>query len=512
MNTNRSKKISALVLGFALLFITACQSEKEYIGGNIIHIALTDQTWHTDRVPSPFSYNTTTSNLLYRKLFIAEGSFYNLKNDLAQSHSVSSDSLVYTIKMKEGQKWSDGEEITLDDFLFTIDTLQNVKRPYQPIILHALNEITDISVNGYEIKFTLEQPLFNFLPMLAQIPLLPKHKLEHLPYDLRDEEINFWQNPVTSGLYKVQSITPNEVIELTRNENFTGTAAKIEQVNFYFKQGHVALDKFSTNDIAEITQYRAMRQKYDELPVDVLFFRYLVFNMQGDDGYVNPNMQDKRLREAICYAIDNVGITENIYFESAEIAKNLTQDTSNFLVYNPEKSKEIIAEINYDLSKPLRLAYYYKDETSAAVMRHLQRNLEDVGFSVELVFTDSHDAIYKDRNFDILYKGLPPFSRHEWYNEYSRANSTASKLIDTNGTFDELLDQLAQSADSKAAQEVLNELNEKDRDMLYKFIIYQPMHSCYINKERVKLPKNVTFLNPWYKSSTDFANWEIKKK
>ncbi len=512
MNTYLSKKFSALILCFALVFLTSCLSEKEYIGGNVINLALLDQINHLDRVPSPFSINTTISNLLYRRLFTAEGDFFTLKNDLAQSHSVSKDSLVYTINMKSGQKWSDGTDITIDDFLFTIETLQNVSRPIQPIILHSLNHIKNISVDGYTIEFTLEKPHYNFLPMLAQIPLLPKHKLEHLPYDLRDDEITFWQNPVTSGLYKVQSVTPKEVIVLERNEEYNGKAANIEQVNFYFNHLITPLDMYITNDISEITQYRAMRQKYDELPVDILFYRYFLFNMQGNDGFINENMQDKRIREAICYAIDNVGLTSNIYFNSAEIATNLTQDSADFLEYNPEKAKELIAEINYDLSKPLRLAYYYKDETSAAVLRYMQRNLEDVGFSVELVFAETHDDIYINRKYDILYKGLPPFSKLEWYTEYGKGNVNTDMLIHTYGDFEDLLEQLSQSADTQIAEEILNELSRKEREILYKFVIYQPLHSCYINKERLKLPKNVTFLNPWYKSNVDFANWEIKKK
>ncbi len=513
MDKKLNKKISIFALCIMLLSFSACQdSKKEYVDGNILHLALSDQTKYEDRTPSPFDYNTFISNLLYRKLFIAENDFYNLKLDLAESYSVSADSLTYTIKMKEGQKWSDGEPITLDDFFFTIDTLINNTQPYQPLILHALSEIEDISRNGYEMQIKLAKPHYNFMPMLAQMPLLPKHKLEHLPYDLRDNDINFWQNPVTSSMYKVNSITPNEVIELVRNEEFGGQSAKIEQVNFYFNHTPAHLDMYHSNNIADITQYRSMRHKYDEFPVEVLFYRYFLFNMQGDDGFVNPKLQDKSIREALCYAVDNVGLVESIYFQSAEIAKQQTQDSADFLVYNPEKAKELIAQSDYDLSIPIRLAYYYTDDTSLSIMHYIKRNLEAVGFKVELVFTKTHNDIYVTREYDILYKGLPPFSRLDWYNEYSPTNTSLSKLIYTQGAFNDLLDNLAQSSDSQTANELLDDLHKKEREFLYKFIIYQPMHACYINRERVLLPKNVKFINPWYNSSVNFENWEIKKK
>ena len=52
------------------------------------------------------------TNLMFRGLFLADSTLTEVKPDLAESYEVSDDGLVYTITLKDGLKWSDGEALT----------------------------------------------------------------------------------------------------------------------------------------------------------------------------------------------------------------------------------------------------------------------------------------------------------------------------------------------------------------------------------------------------------------
>src|SRR4030043_1167277 len=60
----------------------------------------------------------TISRLLYRGLFNYD-IYGTLVPDLADTWSISDDSLIYTIKLKDNQYWSNGRKITSDDLLYT---------------------------------------------------------------------------------------------------------------------------------------------------------------------------------------------------------------------------------------------------------------------------------------------------------------------------------------------------------------------------------------------------------
>ena len=68
--------------------------------------------WHNPSGPATAA--------MYRSLLLADANLTDVTPDLATDYSVSPDGLTYTFTIKEGVKWSDGEDLTAEDVAFSI--------------------------------------------------------------------------------------------------------------------------------------------------------------------------------------------------------------------------------------------------------------------------------------------------------------------------------------------------------------------------------------------------------
>ena len=120
----------------------------------------------------------------------------------------------------------------------------------------------------------------------------------------------------------------------------------------------------------------------------------------------NPLFAEPKFRQAVLYAIDRKSIIDSIYQGAAEAVPCLFgnplyyPDDIEQYDYNPEKAKELLAELNYDPAAmgTVTLDTYYNDQLSADVMTVMQANLADVGINIELMPLDG--AAWSTRYYD----------------------------------------------------------------------------------------------------------------
>ncbi|MFA6354876.1 MAG: ABC transporter substrate-binding protein [Candidatus Paceibacterota bacterium] len=126
--------------------------------------------------------------------------------DLAESYTVSPDGLTYTFIIKEKANFHDGEEVTSDDVLFTINKIKDplVKSPrrigWDGINIEKIDEKT--------ISFKLKQPYISFLDNMT-IGILPIHIWQ----DVEDAQFSispFNIKAIGSGPYKIKSVLKNK--------------------------------------------------------------------------------------------------------------------------------------------------------------------------------------------------------------------------------------------------------------------------------------------------------------
>lgn len=472
----------------------------------------------------------------FRSLFLADATLDKVKPDLAESYTISDDGLVYTIDMKEGLKWSDGEGLTADDVKFSLETVLKASQ-VNGIYTTAFSkingakewkegdasELSGVKVDGNTITITLDEAYGSFDAVLAQFAIYPKHRLEHAdPLEIHNNE--FWENPVTSGMYHVTEFNSGNYYVLEPNPNYEGTAPKIPKIQLNFVADYITtaqagqIDYYSTNATDQLNEISKLTS-YTQYPVDMMFYRYFVCNIKDQNGNVNPVIGDKKVREALLYAIDRKTLGESLFPGLAELNNTGVPinwpdyDTrSNSYDYNPEKAKELLKEANFDFNKTLRIRYYYSDQTTIDFLEAVSYYLSEVGIKtdVQKFQADATTELYKTKEYEIAYKGLSAFNISEWYSEYASTNANFVNVLGGDKVFDDLNKQFLAETDASERSKLLKQLQVIEQENLFKLPLYTIKNIIFVNTDRVKLPDSVEFTNPWYMYDLDFANWELK--
>lgn len=134
---------------------------------------------------SNFQADRTVSELIYKGLFKYD-IYGSLVPDLADTWSISEDGLVYTVKLKAGQKWSDGSDVNSNDIIYTAFKVEN------------LSGVATDRVDDLTVRFTLPNKFSPFLSMLTVGVM--KDGSEESRSDLL---------PISNGEYRVMRVEKN---------------------------------------------------------------------------------------------------------------------------------------------------------------------------------------------------------------------------------------------------------------------------------------------------------------
>lgn len=164
-----------------------------------------DLTANGSRIDTPWLNRSMGNNLMFRALFIATNSdLTEVKGDLAEDYNVSEDGLTYTITLKDGLSWSDGEALTVDDVQWSIETALKAAK-INSIYTAAFANIDSMETDGNTITIKMKTPYATMLDVLAQFAILPKHCLENTD-PLNMEADDYWKKPVTSGMFVLDEL------------------------------------------------------------------------------------------------------------------------------------------------------------------------------------------------------------------------------------------------------------------------------------------------------------------
>jgi len=198
-----------IVFGFSFLFLAGKVNNKLMVDVPVAGGSLTEGIVGSPRFINPLLATSDADRdltaLTYSGLLRpALGRGYEL--DLAESYEMSSDGLTYTFRLRKNLHWSDGEPITANDIIFTIEKAQDqeIKSPKRG----SWNGISVEKVNDLTVRFTLKKP-YNFFLGNATLGILPAHlwgKIKNEQFPLS----NLNTEPVGSGPYQVASISRDE--------------------------------------------------------------------------------------------------------------------------------------------------------------------------------------------------------------------------------------------------------------------------------------------------------------
>ena len=479
-------------------------------------LSTTDGSSTDDKVPTPWYNRSLPTNLMFRSLFIADSTLNEVTPDLAESYEVSEDGLTYTITLKDGLKWSDGEPLTADDVLWSIDAALQTTQ-VNAIYTSAFKKIADKSAEGNVITLTLSEPYSSLPQILSQFAILPKHSLENVDVLKLDADTTFWQNPVTSGYYMVGEFNVGNYFTMVPNPNYEGTPAKIQKVTVSYVNDYLTAAQSGNADYlygnaTDLVEAMEGMSNYTSHEVDVLFYKYFIFNMKGTDGTENPAMQNVEVRKAIMEAIDRATLAT--LYPSATVLNSGVPDSNpayNGFTYtfDAEKAKADIAASGYDMSRPIRICYYNNDQTSIDLINTIVYYLEQAGLTVESTLSnDGTTDLFTTRQYDIGFKGKSSFSLDEWYSEYLSTDALFQNIWGGDTAFDEAIATYSAATTEEEKNAALKTLQDLEQEKLYKVPLFT-VGNYVFTSSNVKIPEGATFCNPLYSCDLDFANWEM---
>ncbi len=538
--TGRWKKLCALIMAGAMVLGMAGCSGKEkddaqtdgsgQQADDTMYISVEKESTSTDKVEFPWYNLRLPCILMYRSLVLANPAETEFTGDLAETYEASEDGLAYTFHMKEGLKWSDGEALTADDVVWSIETAlkaAQVSSAYTTCFSYikgadeftegTADSIAGITVDGSTIRFELKDSYAYFLKNIAQFTILPKHCLEEED-PLTLYQSSFWSAPVTSGYYQFDEMHEGSYYSLSINDNYEGTKPQIGHVvcNYVSNQTTAitsgASDYAFTNsssDIEVLDADKNLTAYYNEY----LFYKYLIFNMSGVDGNENAAMQNPKVREAVSYAIDREALAA-LYGDVAKVIYNgvPVSDPDNdgmTYEYDPEKAKALLEEAGWDFGYTVRILYYNDDDTSKNIIAAISQYLTDIGMKVESTYTSQGTQdLFTTRDYDIGFKGTGPLD--SYYAEYMSNSATFQNIFGGDTAFDSAISDLMSAADEARQTEAKTALQKIEEEKLYKVPLMTLGYYTYLNTARLDVPEDLDMGTPGHRCDIQFTEWSLK--
>ena len=137
---------------------------------------------------------------------------------------VSEDGKTISFKIREGVKWHDGTPFTAEDVAWTFRYYPTVPGA-NTVMTDVVNDAKAVTVDGDTVTFEFNNAQPNALTIFSQWPVLPKHKLENVAPENFSAD-TFWQAPIGTGPFKVETVKLGEYTILSRNADYfvPGTA------------------------------------------------------------------------------------------------------------------------------------------------------------------------------------------------------------------------------------------------------------------------------------------------
>ncbi len=237
--------------------------------------------------------------------------------DLAESWGVSFDGLSYNFNIKENANWHDGNPVTAQDIVFTINLMRDPASVLPEDLKEFWNRLEVIPLGDKALQIRLEEP---FAPLIDYLNfgILPQHLLGGMTYEqMITSEFNI--NPVGSGPYRFQGfITEGQNIRgvaLTANTDYYDSPPFIQEVIFrYFPDYISAMNAFregTIQGIAEVDQnilgeilQNPGYSLYSAIKPEIAI---ILLNLNNNDVQF---FQDKEIRKAMLMGLDRRGLVE----------------------------------------------------------------------------------------------------------------------------------------------------------------------------------------------------------
>jgi len=243
----------------------------------------------------------------------------------------SEDGLTWTIKLRQDVTFSDGEPFTSEDVKYTYDWVMN---PDNGSVFSAdFNTVQSVETpDDYTVVVTLNQPNAAFMSQVAAKFIVPAH------YHGQVGEEAYKAAPIGTGPFVVNSFSPTESVLLDAWDGHFRGRPNIDQVRFDVVPLSSVRAEALENGDADNSIWPLSPEEDQRLEESGEFTTYTTLNFAVNHFPLNnehPILSDKRVRQAMMYAIDRQLLIDEIFLGNAVLAtSNLSPAMGDF--YNPD--------------------------------------------------------------------------------------------------------------------------------------------------------------------------------
>ena len=284
--------------------------------------------------------------------------------DMAESYGVSKDGTLYNFTLQKGMHWQDGQPVTSDDVLFTIDLMRQGGSIVPADLQSLWKDVKAVRLSDTTMQFQLPEPYAPFLDYLT-FGILPKHLLNNLTFNqLASAPFNL--KPVGSGPYRFDHLLVEDGqisgLVLAAWDQYYGKKPYVEQIVFrFYPDGASALQAYrdgAVQGISEITP-DILEASLAEADLSIYTGRkpqlaMILFNLKNQD---KTFLQEADVRRALFMGINRQRIINQLLNGQAVIADGpilpgtwayydglQTQD------FDPEGAKTLLKNAGYVLA------------------------------------------------------------------------------------------------------------------------------------------------------------------
>ena len=324
----------------------AVVNDGEVMDGGTLDVAVVMDTQFQGLFQWEFYQDTYDNDFMlpsHEQLFLRDADFKIIDGGAADL-DLDIENNIATITLRDDLKWSDGEEVTAEDVIFSYEvighqdytgirydnTFTNVvgMEEYHNGDSDTISGITAVSDKVVEIEFKEMHPGMMQLGGGVWYSALPKHTFEGIEVADMESSDPVRSNPIGFGPYQMSNIVPGETVEYIPNEHYYGDTPPLDKIvmrgvpsasineALNAKQYDLAL-KMPTDtydSYADTDGYQILGRP--EQSYTYLGFKLGTWNEETNSVEYNPDakMANKALRQAMGYAVDNDAIGERFYY------------------------------------------------------------------------------------------------------------------------------------------------------------------------------------------------------
>ncbi|HCR60427.1 TPA: oligopeptide ABC transporter substrate-binding protein OppA [Serratia liquefaciens] len=400
---------------------------------------------------------------------------------------------VWTFHLRPEAKWSNGDPVTADDFVFSWRRLTDPKTasPYGSYLASAYvlnaaeinaggkppSELGVKALDAHTLQVTLAEPNSYLLKQLVHFPVLPVNRKVVEQYGKNWTQP---QNFVGNGAFKLAQWVVNEKVVLERNTQYWDNAHTVlNKVTFLPLQGFPEVARFRAGEIE--LGYSAPPELYQQLKKNLgdeqlvtyplLSTSYFAFNNR------QPPFNDVRVRQALNLALDKQVIAGKVLGYGQQPAWTFTPTGAGGFTLQAgvaagwsqeqriAQAKKLLAEAGFNAQHPLRFTLLYSNDATIKKIVIAASAMWKKNLGAEVTLQNQERKVVLDNINNGQYSAA--FSR--WLADYNdpstflnvfRSTSSENSAKYANEHYDRLLHQATAAQSPEQVQQAFQQAED----------------------------------------------------